>query len=148
MRRSGVRLFSPAPVRMGVSRLRAANPLADPSSAVRSSHSLGIFRTSDYTIRFAARNEGLRYEDASGVYRFDLGREGKMWLVQLPPSKGEQYVPVALTESKASTILPRIEAFLSRVRWLGVWPVRYQVSFVEQGATPNPSFQRTPYGGR
>ena len=102
----------------------------------------------DYTISLAAKNEGLRYEDAADVYRFDLERQGKTWLVQLPPSKGTQYLPTTLTETEASTILPRVQTFLSRVKWLGIWPVSYQVSFVEQDKAPNPSFQRTAFGGR
>ena len=85
---------------------------------------------SDYRLQFAARNEGLRYEDHPGVYRFDLGRRGDTWIVTIPPSKEPGLLPAEMPAVSEAIVRSRIAEFLSRVLWLGVWPRDYKVQFV------------------
>jgi len=68
-----------------------------------------------YRARLVARNEGLRYEDPDGVYRFDVSLEGKTWVVSLPPSRGREFEPHVLTDEERARILPRVRSFLSRI---------------------------------
>jgi len=84
----------------------------------------------DYRVRFAAKNEGLRYEDPSGVYHFDLMRHEDTWVVVLPPSKEPGVASHFLSEDERGRILPRVSAFLSRIWWFGVWPSSYKVQFL------------------
>lgn len=83
----------------------------------------------DYRISLDGRNQGLSYSDASGVYRFNLSREGKTWLVHLPPTKGEAFAAHFLTPQEQALLFPRIRTFLSRIWWFGIWPVNYEVQF-------------------
>ena len=83
----------------------------------------------DYRILLEARNEGLSYTDASGVYRFNLSRHGKTWLVHLPPTKGDASATHPLSVHEQERLFPRISKFLSRIWWLGIWPVNYEVDF-------------------
>jgi len=86
-----------------------------------------------HRIQFAARNEGLRYEDESGALRFDLSRSGRTWAVSVPPSAEPNFTTKALTAEERARIYPRISAFLSRVWWFGVWPASYKVEFRTKG---------------
>ena len=83
-----------------------------------------------YTVKLRARNQLLHYKDASGTFHFNASRSGKRWLVYLPPSFGKGSEPHSLSPAEADRVLPRIERFLSRIWWCGVWPIRYTVSFV------------------
>jgi len=82
-------------------------------------------------IRLEARNEGLSYEDSTGIYRFNVSRKGKTWLVHLPPTKGEHYERWPLSASERELLIPNITAYLSRIWWFGVWPCNYEVTFNE-----------------
>ena len=84
-----------------------------------------------HRVTLEGRNQGVRYEDGSGVYRFEVAREGKVWRVHLPPTNGERFEVFTLSSEQREVILPRIQNFLSRIWWLGIWPVNYTVSFVE-----------------
>jgi hypothetical protein len=84
----------------------------------------------DYQLRLAPRNEGLRYVDASGAYRFNLSRRGDTWTVSVPPTKEPELSPAILSADEEAKVLSRVTSFLSRVRWLGVWPRNYRVQFV------------------
>jgi hypothetical protein len=84
-----------------------------------------------YQILLQAKNEGLSYEDASGIYHFDISLESKTWTVHLPPSKGMKFVRHYLTFQEQELLFPRIKNYLSRIWWLGVWPVNYTVTFDE-----------------
>jgi len=86
---------------------------------------------SGHQVRLEARNQGLSYCEDGRLLRFDLSRQGRTWLVQLPPT-GDQFKPVVLSEREVAAVLPRIEKFLSRIWWFGVWPVRYKVVFSEE----------------
>jgi len=83
----------------------------------------------DYQISLQARNEGLSYEDASGIYRFNLSRHGKTWVVHLPPTKGNSFALQSLSPQEQELLYSRIRKFLSRIWWLGIWPVKYEVRF-------------------
>lgn len=84
-----------------------------------------------YQILLQAKNEGLSYEDTTGIYHFDISLEGKTWTVHLPPSKGMKFVRHNLTLQEQELFLPRIKKYLARIWWLGVWPVNYSVTFEE-----------------
>ncbi len=89
----------------------------------------------DLKITLTARNEGIRYRDAGAVYHFNCCLDRKQWIVSLPPSKGEHYESHPLSPEEQSRIFPRITTFLSRIWWFGVWPVKYQVAFVEKAGS-------------
>jgi len=80
-------------------------------------------------IKLQARNEGLSYEDSSGLYRFKLSRRGKTWAVHLPPTKGERFEQCVLSNEERARLLPNIQSYLSRIWWFGIWPVNYSVTF-------------------
>ena len=82
-----------------------------------------------HRITLQAKNEGLRYEDETGIFLFELGRENRTWHVYLPPTQELNFRKVVMSEEQRNIILPRIKSFLSRIWWLGVWPVRYKVEF-------------------
>lgn len=82
-----------------------------------------------YRILLEGRNQGLIYSDASGVYRFNISREGKVWRVHLPPTKGESFAAYPITPQEQELLFPRIRTFLSRIWWLGIWPINYEVQF-------------------
>lgn len=103
---------------------------------------------SNYTVRFAARNEVVSYEGAEGLLHFNVVHVGKEWLVYLPPLVGPHGMPHFLRANEAEAVLPRVKKFLSRIWWLGVWPVTYQVSFVGEAVAPNPLIQQPAVGGR
>jgi hypothetical protein len=83
----------------------------------------------DYQISLQARNEGLIYQDASGIYRFNLSRQDRTWVVHLPPTKGSTFALHSLSQQEQDLLYPRIRQFLSRIWWFGIWPVNYEVKF-------------------
>ena len=91
----------------------------------------------DFKVRLTSKNEGLCYLDAEGIYRFDCHLDGNRWIVSLPPSKGERYERHPLSPEEQRRIIPRIKTFLARVWWFGVWPVRYEVTFLDQAGPTN-----------
>ena len=86
----------------------------------------------DYRVVLAAKNEGLDYEDASGVYHFGLSRTGNEWQLHVPPSKGTTFERHELTSDEQARILPRITNYLSRIRWFGIFPRSYRVRVVSR----------------
>jgi len=83
----------------------------------------------NHKLQLVARNEGLRYVDASGAYRFNLARRGDIWTVALPPTKEPELLPAKLSADDEAKIVSRVSVFLSRIWWLGVWPKNYKVQF-------------------
>lgn len=83
---------------------------------------------SGYEIRLEARNQGLRYLEGARELHFDLARTGRTWVVQLPPTDA-RFERVHLSATDMEDLAPRIQQFLSRVWWFGVWPVAYEVVF-------------------
>ena len=93
--------------------------------------------SANFQVRLVAKNEGLEYEDSSGTYRFDLGRDGKTWLVHLPCAKVGGDSLHRFTEEDRTRILHRIEGDLKRIWWFGIWPNSYNVRFIEDDNAPN-----------
>ena len=83
----------------------------------------------NYKVSLQAKNEGLSYEDESGIYRFNVSRQNKTWIVHLPPTKGNNFVAHPLSSQEQELLYPRIHQYLSRIWWLGIWPVNYEVKF-------------------
>ena len=83
----------------------------------------------DYRIDLVARNEGLRYEDQSGVLRFNVLKRDRTWTVALPATKEPLLAPHELTEEESALIYARIRLYLSRIWWSGFWPDNYSVEF-------------------
>jgi hypothetical protein len=80
-----------------------------------------------YRIRLAPKNEGIEYRDQHGVHRFNVAREGRVWILHLPGSKGDAYEPHELTAEEEARIVPRVTSYLSDIRWLGVFRRTYSV---------------------
>jgi hypothetical protein len=74
----------------------------------------------EYSVRLVARNEGVRYGGPEGVYEFDVNRNGREWIVFLPP------VPEIRSQDE-SLVIGRVSAALSRIWWFGIFPRRYTV---------------------
>ncbi len=87
----------------------------------------------DYRIRLTARNEGVEYRDAQGVYRFNVVLKGKEWTLFLPGSRGESYEPHQLSEEEESRILPRVIHYLQSIKWLGFFRRSYSVALKRTG---------------
>lgn len=82
-----------------------------------------------FRVRLAARNEGITYsDDESGTHLFNVDLNGRTWRVEVPIGK--------LTDVEEHRILPRIQAFLERVWWLGIFPRTYSVTFVRAPLWP------------
>jgi hypothetical protein len=81
-----------------------------------------------YTIRVAARNEGIKYVDDTDVYRFRVELVDRVWTLYLPGSKGPDYEVHELDDEEEKRILPRIIKYLERIKYFGFFPVRYSVA--------------------
>src|ERR1043166_4042491 len=88
---------------------------------------------SHFRIRLAPKNEGVEYVDDVDTYRFNASLRDGAWTVELPPSSLKQG---SFTEDASAVIVPRIRAFLSKIRWFGVFPRTYLVEFVTGNAQP------------
>lgn len=82
----------------------------------------------DYQVRLAARNEGIEYRDAQGVYRFNVILKGKEWTIFLPGSRGETYELYELSDEEEKRILPRIIHYLQSIKWFGLFRRSYSVT--------------------
>ena len=81
------------------------------------------------TITLVDRNEVLHYQDSLGSYTFDVGLQGKRWIVYLLPRKG------TMSQQEQARLFPHIKAYLCRRWWFGIWPANYEVTFeVKRGA--------------
>jgi hypothetical protein len=80
-----------------------------------------------YSVSLVGRNEAVEYRDRFGQYHFDIGHEGKQWVILLPGSKGADYQPHELTPDEERRIVPRLKKYLSRIWWLGIVPRSYTV---------------------
>jgi len=85
-----------------------------------------------YHVSLVARNEGLEYRDRFGEYHFDVRKEGRRWLILLPGSWGADFQPHELTPDEECRIIPRLEKYLSRIWWLGVFPRSYSVGVARE----------------
>jgi hypothetical protein len=93
-----------------------------------------------FRIRLTDRTEGLEYCDESGRWYFYVSLKGGVWDVILPPLHGEfdlgRQRGHELTSEERARILPRVTAYLSRIKWFGLFPRSYSIRFV-----PDPTGQ-------
>jgi hypothetical protein len=82
----------------------------------------------EFSVTLIDRTEVVEYRDKNGVYRFDLGKSGKEWIVYLPPSRE---IPAA----DADEIFSRITSYLCKRWWFWIFPFKYNVRF-EHKKTP------------
>lgn len=83
-------------------------------------------------IRLTARNEGVSYEDEEGLLlHFDVLLQRGRWQLYLPGSRGPAFERYAMSAEERGVVLPRIVAFLERVKWFGLFPRSYAVDIVE-----------------
>lgn len=87
-----------------------------------------------YRVRLVARNEGIEYRDEFEVYRFNVARTDRRWIVCLPGSKGEQFMTHELSDEERERILPRIEKYLKGRKYFGLIGRTYPVTFEREGA--------------
>lgn len=87
-----------------------------------------------FRVRLAARNEGVEYQDETGVYRFNVALKDRCWTLFLPGSRGASYETHIMDEAERSRILPRVIASLERVKWFGLFPRSYSVRIEERPA--------------
>jgi hypothetical protein len=85
-----------------------------------------------YQIRLTARNEGIEYRDAVGVYRFNVMLKGKEWTLLIPGSRGNNYERYELSEEEKSLILPRIIDYLQSIKWFGLFRRSYSVRVTDR----------------
>jgi hypothetical protein len=74
----------------------------------------------EFSVTLRDRTEVVEYRDANSIYRFDLGKKGREWIVYLPPSRD---MPAA----DAEKILARITAYLAKRWWFWLFPRTYTV---------------------
>ena len=84
--------------------------------------------TQKFRVRLTAKNEGVKYTDDTGVYRFNVCLQGKEWTIFVPPSKGDEYKTHELTDEEQARILPRIIDYLKEIRWFLVFRRSYSVT--------------------
>lgn len=92
-----------------------------------------VSKSHEYGVRLAARNEGLEYRDEFEVYRFNVARKKRRWIVYLPGSKGEHFMTHELSDEERVRILPRIEEYLKGRRYLGLIGPTCSVTFEREG---------------
>lgn len=81
-------------------------------------------------IILTAKNEGLEYRDATGVYRFNVSRTGDTWQLYLPPSKGDDYQTHHLSAEEKQRILPEVIRYLEKVKWFVFFGGPYKVTVI------------------
>lgn len=89
-----------------------------------------------FRVRLVARNEGVEYQDETGIYRFNVSLDNRRWTVSLPGSRGGSYESHLMDEAERSRILPRVIEFLEHVKWFGLFRRSYSVRIDER---PSPS---------
>ncbi len=95
--------------------------------------------TDKFRVRLVARNEGVEYQDETGVYRFNVSLNDRRWTLFLPGSRGGSYESHRMDEAERSRILPRVIEFLEHIRWFGLFRRSYSVRIEER---PAPSIIR------
>lgn len=84
-----------------------------------------------YEIYLTARNEGVKYVDESGVYRFNVSLEKGVWTVYLPGTFGDCHETKVLSEAEQNRIIPRVVEYLKEIKWLGLFKNFYDVRIVD-----------------
>jgi hypothetical protein len=90
--------------------------------------------TKKFRVRLVARNEGVEYQDETGIYRFNVSLNDRRWTLFLPGSRGGSYESHLMDEAERSRILPRVIEFLEHVRWFGLFRRSYSVRIDERPA--------------
>lgn len=91
---------------------------------------------SDFTIRFAAKGEGLEYRDAYGVFRFDIGYKKGIYYLQVPGYAGSNSGKPQISQQDFDRIIPRITKKLSFTKIFGLFPKHYRVEIVGENVWP------------
>lgn len=91
-----------------------------------------MFKNALVKIRLTAKNEGVSYEDEQGrLLHFDVLLQGGRWQLYLPCSQGEAFERHVMSADEFKIVLPRIVAFLQRIKWLGIFPRTYAVDIID-----------------
>ena len=80
----------------------------------------------DFSVRLIDRTEVVEYREQNNVYRFDLGKRGKEWIVYLPPSRD-------IPRDEVDKVLNRITSYLAKRRWFGLFTCKYAVRIEHKG---------------
>lgn len=75
----------------------------------------------NFSIKLIDRTEVVEYRDSSGIYRYDLGKKGRQWILYLPGS------PAPSADAETLRV-DRIKAYLSKIWWFGILPCKYSVA--------------------
>jgi hypothetical protein len=74
----------------------------------------------NYAVRLMNRTEVVEYRTADRVYRFDLGKRGRKWILYLPPSPD-------FAANDAEQALARVSDYLAKRWWFWIFPLTYSV---------------------
>ena len=74
----------------------------------------------NYAVTLMDRTEVVEYREANRVYRFDLGKRGREWIVYLPPSPD-------FATNDAEMVIGRVTAYLAKRWWFWIFPRTYSV---------------------
>jgi hypothetical protein len=77
-------------------------------------------RDKEFSVTLIDRTEVVEYREKNGIYRFNLGKRGREWIIYLPPTPD-------LPAFEAEKILGRITAYLVKRWWFWIFPVTYTV---------------------
>jgi hypothetical protein len=80
-----------------------------------------MLRRRRFSVRLIDRTEVIEYRERDHVYRFDVGKRGRTWIIYLPSSP-----EVSLNDEERN--LSRIESYLGRRWWFWIFPVSYIVT--------------------
>lgn len=73
-----------------------------------------------FSVTLIDRAEVVEYREANNVYTFDLGKQGREWILYLPPSHD-------LPAAEAEKVLGRVMAYLAKRWWFWIFPRTYTV---------------------
>lgn len=91
-----------------------------------------MYENEHVRIQLTARNEGVSYQDKQGLLlHYNVLLKRGRWQLYLPGSRGARFERYVMSEEESRVVLPRIVAFLERVKWLGLFSRSYAVDIVE-----------------
>lgn len=92
-----------------------------------------MMRNDGVRIHLTAKNEGLVYEDGQGLLlHFNVLLQRGHWQLYLPGSRGPEFKAYVMTAKESKEVLPRIVAFLERIKWFGLFPRSYTVDIFDK----------------
>ena len=84
-------------------------------------------------IRLTAKNEGVIYEDCSGMsLHFNVLLKKGCWTLYLPCTRGESFEVYCMSPAERREVLSRVVGFLRNIKWMGLLPRAYEVKIVEK----------------